>query len=333
MSDDSKLASISEQIERIKSCVEKFNSFIRVASNNESSVSFTALYENVYFQHIARLNEYDEPNYEKMYILSNNDGKQLRYTSNENRHLDKDSYISTIVSAAKDILTAGDKVLRSDESYTIDDEFYTIHSVDRVVNYVEYDKCEIEDSIHYFTKSNVSMMHPLSPSSYYFYSNYATFSLFGYEILGWRWNSIVKFKPFSDYKNPYIVFDDIDAIIKNVRHPLVKSVDGTYETINKTNISNSYITDNPLVELGYDIHTQKIITKDESVNTVIYPYNVNETLVDFAVRPFVHNYQISLHTPESAALCVMGVYSIKDIDMSIDLEQKVSVNASHSLSV
>ena len=143
----------------------------------------------------------------------------------------------------------------------------------------------------------------------------------------------MKFKSFSDYKNPYIVFDDIDAIIKNVRHPLVKSVDGTYETINKTNISNSYITDNPLVELGFDIHTQKIITKDESVNTVIYPYNVNETLVDFAVRPFVHNYQISLHTPESAALCVMGVYSIKDIDMSIDLEQKVNVNASHSLSV
>ena len=108
----------------------------------------------------------------------------MQYTSDENRHLNKDSYISTIVSAAKDILTASDKVLRSVNSYTIDDEFYTKDSVDSVVNYVEYDKCEIEDSIHYFNKSNISMMHPLSPSSYYFYSNYATFSLFGYEILG-----------------------------------------------------------------------------------------------------------------------------------------------------
>ena len=159
-------------------------------------------------------------------------------------------------------------VLYKNNAYTVDDVFYNKDKTSGVVGtYVNYrdDDNNIDDTIHYFSKTFTSRMTPLSPDSYYYYNKYAVFSTFGYDILGWRYSNIVKFKNISDLGYSYTIYDDIENIVKTVRHPIVKTVEGTFETINKFFIDEFYLTDNILVELGVDKHSQKLVKKEKQI--------------------------------------------------------------------
>jgi len=51
-------------------------------------------------------------------------------------------------------------------------------------------------------------MHALTNQSDYFDGYYAAFSNYGFESIGWRYNTIVKFMSVSDLKNTYTLYDD-----------------------------------------------------------------------------------------------------------------------------
>jgi len=55
LNDDTKLASLSEQIVRIAACINKFNSFIKVTSFDEETLAVTSEYANTYVQHILQM--------------------------------------------------------------------------------------------------------------------------------------------------------------------------------------------------------------------------------------------------------------------------------------
>lgn len=145
----------------------------------------------------------------------------------------------------------------------------------------------------------------------------------------------------SELKNPVVVYDDIDSILNTERHPLVKSEQGTYEVISKTVFEHGYITDDVMCELMSIIQkdttsdkryiTQSIVLNEIKFNTFISPYNVNAVVVDFDDKPFMHNSMLSLYSPESASLCVMGIYSIKDIDVTVDSSETKQIESTDTL--
>ena len=55
LNDDTKLASLSDQIIRIAACINKFNSFIKVTSFDEETLAVTSEYTNTYVQHILQM--------------------------------------------------------------------------------------------------------------------------------------------------------------------------------------------------------------------------------------------------------------------------------------
>lgn len=213
-------------------------------------------------------------------------------------------------------------------------------NVNSAVLYADYnsDETSVEDTIRYFSKNAKSYMKPITPDSAHFIEKYAVFSMFGFESLGWRYQNIVKFKNISELKNPVIVYDDIDLILKTERHPLVKSIQGTYEVISKTSFYNGHITDNCICELmsktpdmDKSYITQSVVLNENKFNTFISPYNVNTVCVDFDDKPFMHNSMLSLYNPESASLCVMGIYSIKDFDLSINNTETKKIENTNTL--
>ena len=227
---------------------------------------------------------------------------------------------------------------------TSDDILY-LSNIDtqNAVLYTDYnsDSNRVEDTIRYFSKNVKSYMKPMSPDSVHFLEKYAVFSMFGFESLGWRYQNIVKFKNMSELKNPVVVYDDIDLILNTEKHPLVKSVHGTYEVISKTVFESGYITDDVMCELmsiilkddssNKDYITQSVVLNDNKFNTFISPYNVNAVAVDFVDRPYMHNSMLSLYSPESTSLCVMGIYSIKDLDVSVDSSEAKTVESTDTL--
>lgn len=342
--DSTKLASVSEQIERICACIRKFNSFVRVTAKSEDSIGIVSTEEDVYFQHIAAVNKNDEPTLQKLYVTEEYDSVEhdyktyINYSAKESiTKTDYESYIKSLYDEMKkDGRNVG--VRYEDDAYELDDKFYTKKSVGVVTNFVEYENPEntIVDTIHYFSRVHDTVMRPISPDTHHYDRTFGVFSLFGFESLGWRYSNIIKFKRPTDFKHPFVVYDNLQEILKYVRHPLVKISDKKFESMLLCNIDNDYLTDNVLLNLDYDklhIHTQKIVTHQIERHTILSPYNLNGCIIDFYERPFLHNYTLAIFNVESAQLCAMGILGIKDIDMSIDLTHDNIVENEQSIDI
>lgn len=346
ITDENESATLTDQFSRIKACIEKFDSFVVFESSNDNTIGLTSKHNNVYCQHIAPVNVQNETTYYNLYITDDLQGekgykKEIHFTGKGNVEDYPDNYILDLKEAVEDKTGAKCQVHYNKDAYSIGKNFYdksgNTSTVTKVGSYVNYRDNEnsIDDTIHYFTKTDVSRMTPLSPDSYYYSNNYAVFSMFGYDILGWRYSNIVKFKNISEMGYTYEIFNDIEETIDVVRHPIVKTTAGTFETIAKFDISEYFLTDNILLEIDPNdaIRSQKLIEKDRSCNIILCPYNVNKMMLDFSIKPFVHNCELAMFNPEAAALSVMGIYNVKDIDMSINLDQAYEVKNTDMLSV
>ena len=56
-------------------------------------------------------------------------------------------------------------------------------------------------------------------------------------------------------------------------------------------------------------------------------------MIDFSDEPYLHNFELAVFNPESAALAVMGIISVKDIDMSINLDQSEEIESDMSVTI
>lgn len=331
LADASKPASLQEQLSRIRHCIDKFDMFAKVESMNENTIGISSMHDKTFFQHIAKMNKYPEPAYEKFYIKDD----KLYYTGEQSIENNQSSYIIDI----RDALGCECEHIGQDNSEihsgnTVNNVFYSKDNDienSKIATYVEYKSNEVKDTIRYFSKTFDSLMHPLSPDSYYYYSKFATFSTFSFDVLGWRYSNIVEFKKISDFKHPYVIYDDIESILKVVRHPLTKCITGQFETMNKIGINTGYLTDNPLVLIGNDTMTQKLKFTESEYNLIVCPYNVDKTVIDFAIEPLLVNYMLGLYNPESADLCIMGIFNVKDMDLTIDMNQSVNITSSDQM--
>lgn len=342
--DNTQFATIEEQFKRINACLYRMNSFIIPESFNENAISFTSIYaDDVYFQHIAAVNEYDEPEYLEMFLKTESDKKILYYTDSVKFDELADSYIKDIQEKIENARNDfnGPKITIERIQKTEDDILHTykLGQIDNntVTTYVDYKNPANHrvDNLLYFNREHKTNMYPLNPDIYTADDKYVAFGMFGYESLGWRFNTIVPFKKMSEFDFPYVVYNNMDDILRTVKHPLVRQQNGRFETVKKIKIQTGFVTDNIINAIGIDVPNdiKSVVMNDNGYNTIIHPYNVNGYLVDFRERPAMSNHQMSLYVPESAAISIMGIYGIKDLDVSVDNDVAKKIESVNTITI
>lgn len=327
VTDEYQSASITEQIERIKSCIQKFKSFMQVTSTNENTIGICSNLHNVYLQHLSVSNKENDFIYQKMMYAADKNGNLNLYYENLSDN-ERDLYIeneyNALSSVVKDYLPVD--IQSTTDNVYIDRTKYNAKDY-HVIQFVNYEKKYNQkiDNIRYFTKLDDTYMYPMDPNSFYYSNKYAVFSMFGYDVLGWRFQNIVPFKKVSDLKHAYVTYDDISSVIKSVKHPLVKMKSGQYDVISDINIQSGYISMNTALMCGLDKHTQKIYTHDYTYKTIVCPYNVNGSIVSFKEEIHLDDFRMNVYKPESATMSVMGILPVKDMDLNVNLVRNSTV--------
>ena len=316
-------ATLAEQIRRINACIEKFDTFIKVQSFNNISLSVIADHDEMYFQHIdaVDLNDFK-------YDYINWDGVGENIYSTNDVYTDSISYL----------LTDNSKLILVNEYEQIEDEYNTwLTGVDFPVNPRNSDDKKIwkhyvetsdprnikEDSISYFNKDVKYKMFALTNQSDYFDGYYAAFSNYCFETLGWRYNNIVKFINVKNLSNSYVLYDDIYKFIKDVKFPIILNDADQYETLNIFNIEYGYLRNNIYDPDFYEAFTtiQQLIYDNQKITAITSPYNVNYSMICTTGQILLKNNAIQLYKPKYANIAIMGISNIKDLDTIINLDR------------
>lgn len=309
-------ATLKDQIDRIKACITKFNTFISVGSSNNNSISIISKFENMYVQHIDA-HSFDDFDYD--YVHFSGIGQTI-YTTNQN-------YNNSLTVLTKDF----DIIERIEKYDQSDDQKYDwIKTKGNSKDSTWYSYIESEDeknikidSISYFNSYMEYKMHALSNKSNYFDNYYTAFSNYCFETLGWRYNTVVKFQLIKNITNPYVIYTDITNIVKEVKKPLIVNTDTLYDVLNQYNINTGYIKNyiiNPDICREY-ADQQEYIYETYELSTITNPYDVNYSMIYAKNESLLPNKKIHLYKSKSAAVAVMGITNIKDIDTTIDLER------------
>ena len=336
LSDETVVAELPVQIYRLAAAIRKCCSFATVKMVSDNMLGLVSNHTDVWFQHIAAPNHNKIPEFGYMTI----DGDCIKYggrIDNENK---------TIHEIEKSLNEFTGRIFTTE--YVDDIRFYGGRvtapadkiDTERTVAYAEYEEKDsvTDDYIRYYNPDCVMKMHLLSPDTWWYSPEFVAFSLGGFETLGWRYSSIVQFMNTQTANISYDIYDPVINIFNSIRYPLVKSTDGNFYPIPNFEIGKSYLTDNTLLLLAdesYHVHTQKIVTINESVHYVMSPDDSSASLLRFSSStdvnkfiPVTHNYQLSVYNPEAARISVMGISQFRDFDMYIgnDREQVISSN-------
>ena len=84
------------------------------------------------------------------------------------------------------------------------------------------------------------------------------------------------------------------------------------------------MTDNVLRALSFNIDNQMCVQEDNVLDYIVCPTDANASLLSFDVYPDEHNFQISVFSPESATISIMGILCLKDMELGIDLQKDVA---------
>ena len=342
LTDEYKPATVKEQITRICACIRKFESFVKVSSYSDTTIGIVSNLDEVYCQHISVPNQEDNFTYQLLYYTKENENDKLILCVENKSDIDSeksdyidiisktyfyDEYINSGVSNIifnSDIKNIdGEYIIAKSSNYNIENGKNTILSVD-----YRDKKNQKKDNIRYFNTIDDTYMFPISPDSYYYSNRYVCFSMFGFDSMGWRYQNIVSFKKVGDLKQAYVSYDNIESIIKNIKHPLVKMKTGLYDVIPDIDIEHGYVTMNTMLMCGYmtsDVyttHTQKLYTDTHTRKCLICPYNVNGYIISFDKELYLDDYRMNIFKPESASIAVMGMLSVKDIDVNVDVKRE-----------
>ena len=311
-------ATIEEQIQRIIACIMKFNSFIRVTSHNKNSIAIMSEHDEMYLQHIA-VNDFDDFVYDYMLFKTHRD---TIVTTNKN-HTD-----------SIDFMTVADNPISYVEHYdqTHDDEHdwvCEINDADKTNGSTNLWHCYVEaedprnisyDTISYFNPNAKYLMHALSNQSDYFNGYYAAFCNYGFESLGWRYNTIVQFQKTTEFAHSYVIYDNIYDVFNTVKYPLVFNNDGLYDTLNIFDINSGYLRNNLVEPDLYEEFTsiQKFIFNVNSTPVITSPFDVSYTMIATKNNSLLNNNEIHLYKPLSSSIAIMGVSNILDIDTIVN---------------
>ena len=316
-------ATLTEQIERIAACIKKFKSFIKVGSYNNKSISIFSEHSEMYLQHIAA-HDFDDFSYDYFRVRDNNFNASTIMITTNKRYTESIDFIPHRniigVNHYPQITDEENDWIKGDTRYiTQNSSWYSYVEVSDPTNIKD-------DSISYFNAFERYKMHALTNQSDYFDGYYAAFSNYGFESIGWRYNTIVKFMSVSDLKNTYTLYDDqVYNFIKQVKYPIAMTDDNMYETIQLFNISNGYLRNNIIDPDIYERYTsaQQFIFDTKEFQIISSPYNVNYSMLMTIGDALLKNNQIQLYKPKYANIAIMGISNVKDIDTIVNSEKTI----------
>lgn len=158
---------------------------------------------------------------------------------------------------------------------------------------------QIEDYIKYFNNNNVTYCYnqPYIPDAYP--TDYIALENQGIELSHYRYSSLVGF-----IKNTnniiYQIEYDINEALKNIKFPIVYTESGYYPLI-------KYI----ISQLNNDNSTLEY-------NSIISPFDVNKSIIQSPYKISDNDDSINICSPMACNISLMGINSIKDLDMTIN---------------
>ena len=327
-------------MERLAAAVRKSCPFTYIESISDETLGLVSTHDNVWFQHIEAPNHKRLPEFGYMTVDEAGNDLNMKWGGRPESDCGMIDYLADALSSftRKNVTkTYIDDMRYSDGCVTAPSGKL---NTERTVAYVEYDAedCTVDDYIRYYNPDTVMKMRPVSPDTWWYSPEFLSFSLSGFETLGWRYSSLVRFITTDFVKYAYDIYDSVEDLLSSIRYPLVKAEDGNFYPIPRFVLGCSYLTDNTLLLLGqqeYHTHTQKIVTDEENALYVMSPSVPGATMLRFGTsnkdddwKPVISNYQISVYNPESARISVMGITQFRDFDMYIgdDRISEVSQN-------
>ena len=316
-------ATIEDQIKRIIACILKFDTFIYVGSHDSTSMSIISEYDEMYLQHIAA----PDLNAFKFDFVNLTAINSTLYTTNKNYTSSIDFMKYNDISTNIDIYDQ--KIDDKNDWININKSAISTTENAVITNWRHYVEVEDpvnikEDNISYFNKNITYNMYALTNQSDYFEGYYTPFSNYSFETLGWRHNSIVKFQKISELTYSYILYDNIDKYIDNVKFPLTVTLENTYENLDIITINHGYIRNNiydPDNFKNYINEDTPLIFKSKDVVSITSPYDVRYSMIATQHDALLLNKIIRLYKPKAVNIAIMGISNVKDIDTCIDLNR------------
>lgn len=261
LEDETKQASLEEQIVRLTHAIKKFDNVLTVSSYGKESLAIISSVKDVYFQHIMS-NEFTET---------------------------------------------------ADSSNNIDTENIEVYDTLRYYNYNNVQKCEyIEYNNNYYKLDHMS------------YANN------GLEEILYRYANITKFTNIDNFVDEYVyeIGKDIYEETNKIRYPLIYTVNGYFPMVQFEN-NNGDLTFKKYEDTSSYISEFSL----ESYNliSIISPFNVEKSIICSPYEADFINEQINICSPLALNVGLMGINSIKDIDVYVNLEK--SENHSTPVSV
>lgn len=170
----------------------------------------------------------------------------------------------------------------------------------------------IDDYITYFNINNTTKCYasPYIPDDYANIGiDYVVLENTGLELTHYRYFSIVDFiKPATGFT--YQINYNIDELLKDIKFPIISTEEGYY----------------PLIKYGINQLNRVDDETDDEVsvyNSITSPFNANKSLVCSPYKINRYDGYLNICKPVSCNIALMGINSIKDIDMTIDDDNNV----------
>lgn len=179
------------------------------------------------------------------------------------------------------------------------------------------------DTVSYFMKDLTYSLHPLCYSTSYYSDDIKIFAPYGFEILGWRLTSIVKFIEVEDLMYQF------DWTFKDQYEVLLGKTSDRFLTANYFKIEEYEAYAN--ITLLDDLQESGLVElKSQDINIIMSPLDVEKGMISMpsALDDTIH---MKLYTPLAHNFSLMGMFNFKDIDTRINYSEEVVVSNDASI--
>jgi len=166
------------------------------------------------------------------------------------------------------------------------------------------------DYIHYYNDREFASCHDLSDITDLYRTTDLPYSMSGMELLGQRKCSITGFMNSDTYAGYHIyeIYKDISDEIQKSGTPLVSTVNGYYPLVR--NVFGTY-----RLVFGDDVTSSDLLSVNEDTYVMYSIYDVNCSIVVSVYD--IGSRDVNICSPTSCSVSLMGINSIKDINMYI----------------
>ena len=196
------------------------------------------------------------------------------------------------------------------------------------------------DYVQYYNFNNISKTYTLKDNNDLFADNLICFANNGLELTGERTYTITKFINTDKLKNNFVyqINHDLYKDLKNITNPIINTIKGYYPLL-KFNTEYDHIEYRDINEI-YEFNNNTIpnFIDDLSVEnfydfTIVSPFDIKQHIILSSIKARTINEYVNICAPKTAALSLMGINNIMDIDTCVNNEEEIKYKSFSSILV